>query len=355
MHACLRAGAIRYNHVITLGRDALIASEELFSPSCRHVQSRAPRNAASLTRALSNTTSLRRVGPLTVDEASVREVVKPGDCGRIHVEQVTEAKSNSSNQLRPPLATLLPASNAQHSDLNSFLAHARRTGLNPSVQTFLGTRYEYLAQDALARVGFELLRTGKSGDRGVDLAGWWHLPDADDTQRLRALVQCKRLKGKAKLTPATIRELEGSFLGAPAGWRGDDVLGIIVSTRPATKGMITALSSSKRGLVWVCLEELEGQAQDGAESTSSDGTVDSSAGLGQGEESNETEQQAYDAVPSRIIQVLYNQQARRLGLEGLDVVKRHGVADDETGAVVDGVALVHRGYTVHPFQQSRSS
>lgn len=255
----------------------------------------------------------------------------------------------------PPLASLLSPANHLHSSLSTFLDHAHRVKLKPSTQVFVGTRYEYLTQETLARYGFELQRTGKTGDRGVDLVGWWHLPEAShaseprETNRLRVLVQCKRLKGKKGLTPAAVRELEGAFLGAPAGWRSDEVLGVMVSTRPATKGVITALTASKKGLVWVCLEELD-KHQPQSESEEEQATYDAQIAGRADDADGDLEVDAEDSdisrttheVSGRAIQLLYNQAARRLGLEGLDVIRRHSL-DESDQSEHDEVMLVYRG------------
>lgn len=62
------------------------------------------------------------------------------------------------------------------------------------------------------------------------------------------LVQCKALKDKAK--PNLVRELGGMFEGAPAGWRSDRVLGMLVSPREATRGVREAMGRSALPLVW---------------------------------------------------------------------------------------------------------
>jgi len=100
-------------------------------------------------------------------------------------------------------------------------------------------------------------------------------------------VQCKAVK--AKVGPNLIRELEGAFTGAPVGWRGEDILGILVGTREATKGVRDTLAKSRYPLVWI-LAELDG----------------------------------------RIRQVLWNQIAGEVGLEGLAVDLKYGGASQPT-------------------------
>lgn len=267
-------------------------------------------------------------------------------------EQVI-ARTNADDQ---PLRSLLPV-HPSHSSLSTYISHAERSALNPTRHTYLGTRYEYLAQASLSRIGFDLLRTGKTGDRGVDLAGWWYLlppsPDASTSaERLRVVVQCKRITGKRKLTPSVVREMDGAFLGAPAGWKGDAVSGIIVSTKPATKGVISALQSSKRALVWICLEEHDLQTNESAEvpspsDTHVSGTTDSAQDSRSEDDTDDSEERhTYDSVSGRVTQLLYNNAARQMHLEGLDVVKKHHLAGETTSLSSDGIALVYRGQPV---------
>ena len=317
------------------------------------------KRAARIVSSQAFTTSTRRTQPSDRERSALRHEA-PQEASDSHELDPTVDADPSPSSLdatlhhaplaHPPLRSLLPE-NKLHSSLPSFLKHARRTGLNPTTSSFLGTRYEYLAQDALQRLGFEILKTGKTGDRGVDLAGWWHLPSAQrvgvaaEAERLRVLVQCKRVKGTTRLTPAAVRELDGAFLGAPAGWRSDGVLGVIVSTRPATKGVITALGSSKRGLVWVCMEEHDvveaGVDRPGLVSEGdADEVVGESHALG-----------SENGVQGRIIQLLYNNAARQHGLEGLDVIKRHSAND---AAIDDTIALIYRGLPVPDVSQDAS-
>ncbi|KPI40696.1 uncharacterized protein AB675_10870 [Cyphellophora attinorum] len=202
------------------------------------------------------------------------------------------------------------------------------------------------------------MRTGKAGDRGVDLAGFWHLPDggqtegAPNTRSLRVLTQCKRHRGKKSLQPSAVRELEGAFLGAPPGWRGEDVLGVMVSTKPATKGVLTALSASKRGLVWICLEEDEtfetqptgSEGPDGDEEVPAE-TEDAAQSEGASDEAPSGKPTVIRSVTGRVIQMLYNHAAQRIGLEGLDVIQQHHVDDSDLTAYVE-IKLNYRGHPV---------
>ncbi|KAL5594674.1 hypothetical protein BROUX41_001590 [Berkeleyomyces rouxiae] len=142
----------------------------------------------------------------------------------------------------PPSNLVYPDSNTTaHKDMRSFLNYASRTGLDPSSTVFVGTYYEYLVSDTLADYGFDLRRIGGACDGGIDLLGVWQPPSAKTP--LHVLVQCKG--GDQAVGPRLIRELEGAFVSAPAGWRGDNVLGIFASESAATKGMRDAMVRSK--------------------------------------------------------------------------------------------------------------
>ncbi|KAM0259027.1 hypothetical protein ACHAQJ_003526 [Trichoderma viride] len=199
----------------------------------------------------------------------------------------TVSKSKGHEILSPS------ASAKQHSDLTSFLDYAKRVGLDEKSSTFTGTRYEYLVAERLARYGFSLTRVGGASDFGIDLVGDWTMPST--SQSVRVLVQCKA--GDQKAGPHFIRELEGSFVGAPPGWRGPGVLGLLVTERPATKGVRDALGRSRCPMAYFCC--------------SGDGVVK---------------------------QMQWNQRAEEEGLEGIDVALRRGGEGED-----DDVVLVKNG------------
>ncbi|MCJ1291786.1 hypothetical protein MMC34_003331 [Xylographa carneopallida] len=200
-------------------------------------------------------------------------------------------------------------SSSQHTSLESFLAYAQDAKLSTSSTTYVGTYYEYLCALSLRRLGFDLTRTGGRADAGIDLLGSWQLPDA--THPLRCIVQCKKLKAKAG--PNLVRELEGAFAGAPAGWRGEDVVGVLCAGREATKGVREAIRNARRGLVWCQIEDL---------------------GNGVG----------------RVRQMLWNQRIGVLGAEGVSVGIRHTlVAGDVKDRVShDEVVLMWKGEVWEP-------
>ncbi|KAL8682460.1 MAG: hypothetical protein Q9186_001503 [Xanthomendoza sp. 1 TL-2023] len=205
--------------------------------------------------------------------------------------------------------TLPPA----HTTLPTFLAHARSTALSPTSPVFIGTHYEYLCQQTLSHLGFTLQRTGGRSDRGIDLLGHWHLPSIPHP--LRALVQCKALS--SKLNPETVRELEGAFAGAPAGWRGENVVGVLCGKREATKGVREAVRRCGAPVVWVMVED----------------TREEEGTLVEGE--------------GRIRQVLWNGRVSEIGAEGVVVGVKYTPA--ERGREVEReVVLTWKGEVWEP-------
>ncbi|KAF2435947.1 hypothetical protein EJ08DRAFT_645617 [Tothia fuscella] len=175
--------------------------------------------------------------------------------------------------------TTITAGSDQHNDLPSFLEYAARQKLSPTSPVYVGTRYEYLVAFPLRQLGFTLTRTGRASDYGIDLLGHWSVPSHPSP--LRVLLQCK---AHAKsLSPAHIRELEGAFTGAPAGWKGEGVMGFLAATSSATKGMRDALVRSKVPMGYLQVTD-EG----------------------------------------RVLQFIWNNEATVRGLEGMGVTARYG-------------------------------
>ncbi|KAI1403394.1 hypothetical protein F4819DRAFT_451280 [Hypoxylon fuscum] len=133
---------------------------------------------------------------------------------------------------------------SEHHDLASYAGYAARTGLDVTSKVYTGTRYEYIVVDALAPLGFSTNRIGGRSDYGIDLLGTWSVPSIPESP-LRVLLQCKASAQNTKIGPHHVRELEGAFVGAPAGWRGSGVLGLLVAQKPATKGVREALGRSR--------------------------------------------------------------------------------------------------------------
>lgn len=192
-----------------------------------------------------------------------------------------------SNSTVSALILPKPAASQSHHDLSSYLDYANRVGLPPTSTTYVGTHYEYTVQHTLRRLGFALTRIGGRDDSGVDLLGTWSLPSLP--YPMRVIVQCKAFKGK--LGPNLIRELQGAFVGAPSGWRGEGVMGILVSPKSATKGVREAMGRSQWPMGWLMLESPAGQGR-----------------VSQG----------------RVSQLLWNRAAATIGLEGMTVTTKYG-------------------------------
>ncbi|KJR82316.1 uncharacterized protein SPSK_03559 [Sporothrix schenckii 1099-18] len=234
-------------------------------------------------------------------------------------------RSQSTASPSPPLIYPDQPRSVKHNDLSSFLRYAERAGLDTGSTTYVGTHYEYTVADHLALLGFSLRRVGGASDRGIDLLGTWALPIPKSTSELpqeplRAIVQCKAGAGQ-RVGPHLVRELEGAFIGAPVGWRsrvGDSgslggheggdgtgsclpVIGILVTEKPATKGVRDALSRSRWPMAYI-----------------------------------------YCASAGHVRQMLWNQQAEKTcGLTGLGVTLRH--ASDEYEGAYTHIVLTWQG------------
>ncbi|EXJ72892.1 uncharacterized protein A1O5_04040 [Cladophialophora psammophila CBS 110553] len=300
----------------------------------------------------------------------------------------------------------------------SFHAYALRTGLSPTSTVYTGTAYEYLAKSTLQPYGFNLHRVGGRGDRGVDLVGVLEIPVLSrlgdwkekksnaatyehdflgpeefkgvETHQLKLLVQCKRLAGRhARIGPNLIRELDGAIRAArsatlvdmiypqtkAAGTTTEDrhrgsnageetresnlsagpAIGVLVGTRPATKGVVDSMSRSTRGLVWIMMEEVADQDTGGkeirppsrSESMSPLHSDISPPDTGESPSDSEPEPGRSSGPPGkpphsaanlkgRIKQILWNQAAREAGLEGVDVVKRYDSEGKEEVVLMRG-------------------
>lgn len=214
-----------------------------------------------------------------------------------------------------------------HNSLPTFLAHARTTSLSRTSTLFIGTHYEYTVQLALRRLGFVLTRTGARNDLGIDLVGTWKLPSLPFP--IRVVVQCKALR--KGVGPNLVRELEGS-LGRD-GREGGGVMGVLVATGRATRGVREALGRSERALGWV--------------------VVDSEVG---GEKNGEEEEDARGR--GKVRQILWNNAAREIGLEGVEVGMRYhkksttGGEGEGEGEKLEGeCVLTWKGKTVEDFEE----
>lgn len=202
-------------------------------------QSRAAVKVVKTLRAKAVLASIRqriRNSPAQQGHAAVHTITLGNDL--IADTPVSKTK-NTSAVLRKNSSTLLHNTSPHHDSLPSFLEYADRTSLSSNSTVYRGTHYEYTVAERLSYYGFELVRTGKSNDLGIDLVGRWSLPSTPS--ELRVIVQCKATKPQ----PSMIRELEGAYVGAPAGWHGADVLAILVCSKEATKGVRDAVQRSR--------------------------------------------------------------------------------------------------------------
>jgi hypothetical protein len=154
-----------------------------------------------------------------------------------------------------PKLIIAPGSK-QHNSLPSFIEYAKRVNLAPEKTVYIGTHYEYTSALALMRLGFSLLRSGRTHDAGIDLIGHWVLGPLREP--LPVFMQCKSRKISAN--PQHIRELEGSFQGTPPDWKKKDVLGLLITTKKATRGVLEALGQSRLPMGFVLISR-EGTIQ----------------------------------------------------------------------------------------------
>ncbi|KAL2021970.1 hypothetical protein VTK56DRAFT_6389 [Thermocarpiscus australiensis] len=262
--------------------------------------------------------------------ASARPVPDPGPVPEVQQSEQAPSRSDSALQSSTthtdtptptPNPTLIypPAPSPHHSDLPSFLAYAARTDLDRASTVYVGTHFEYTACRALARYGFSLRRVGGASDCGIDLLGTWSIippvptPSVTDSRLpppLRVLAQCKAVQ---RPSPHLIRELEGAFVGAPAGWRAArGVLGVLVTERAATRGIREALGRSRWPMGFVaCSRE------------------------------------------GRVEQVLWNRRAEEEGLEGLGVATRY--VDGGGGQAGKELVLTWRGVVLPIIREEESA
>ncbi|OLN95673.1 hypothetical protein CCHL11_04879 [Colletotrichum chlorophyti] len=219
---------------------------------------------------------------------------------RLSVTKLLPRQDSKSQLLFPDPPT------ANHNDLESFLSYASRTGLDPTSTVYVGTRYEYVVSSTLSRYGIRAVRVGGASDFGIDLLGTWTLPS--HKENLKVIFQCKG--GSQRIGPSLVRELEGSFIGAPVGWRDDGVIAFLVSEKTASKGVRESLGRSRWPMGFI--------------SCSRDGVVQ---------------------------QMLWNQRAEEEGLRGMGVTMRH--SEDAAGNDSSQIVLTYKGKRVHEFSLVR--
>jgi len=163
---------------------------------------------------------------------------------RLPLRRVPASSYNASSKSLPLVQKEkldYPQPNPKHHDLQSYREYALRTELDHQSKVYIGTHYEYVVKSSLERLGFSLRQTGGASDYGIDLLGTWIVPGINLS--LRVLVQCKATARKSN--PSVVRELEGAFVGAPPGWQGHGVMGLLVTQNSASKGIREALGRSR--------------------------------------------------------------------------------------------------------------
>lgn len=154
----------------------------------------------------------------------------------------------------PTQKALLRTKGPEHHDVATYEAYAAHTGLNTNSTVYVGTHYEYTVAKALEKFGFDLQRIGGRDDVGIDLKGNWTLPIPPETDEkpLRVILQCKASKSYiVKIPPRNARELEGSFSGAPPGFRNHKVVAFLVAPTFASKGILEAFNRSSRSMGFI--------------------------------------------------------------------------------------------------------
>ncbi|KAK5116567.1 hypothetical protein LTR85_009192 [Meristemomyces frigidus] len=253
------------------------------------------------------------------EEASkTKTKVKPVAVDAPPSTPVKKRRPKKSAEALPP--RLLPPPSQKHHDLASYLAYASQTQLKVTSTTYRGTHFEYTVAHTLRSFDFMLQRTGGANDLGIDLVGHWMLPaQRPHSHTMPVLIQCKA----AKTTPPMVRELQGAYAGAPAGWRGEGVLGMLVSTQHATKGVVEAVQRSKLPLAVMQI------TREGA-----------------------------------VMQFIWNAAAAQAGLEGLGVAVRYSPEAEAKGAdqgsgsgasVGQTIGLTWLGKPWRPVQKRRAS
>ncbi|KAK8105922.1 uncharacterized protein PG998_003607 [Apiospora kogelbergensis] len=181
---------------------------------------------------------------------NVRSVATPNIVGVFrhnslhpHRQRASSTKTRSKKDVDEALRSLGSLDGGEHYDTATYAAYAQRAGLDTASTTYVGTHYEYQVASTLKRLGFDLKRVGGRGDFGIDLIGAWTVPSSP--RPLRVIMQCKAAATKTMIGPRLIRELEGAFVGAPPGWRGEGVVGLLVAQKPATKGVRDSLGRSR--------------------------------------------------------------------------------------------------------------
>lgn len=142
---------------------------------------------------------------------------------------------------------LVKPGSPKHNSLSSYIEYAKDVNLRTDRTVYVGTHYEYTAAEALLRLGFSLIRTGKMGDAGIDLIGHWML--SIFREPMPVIVQCKAKDNTC--SPVEIRSLEGAFHSVPQEWRNKDVLALLISPGKSTEGLRKQMHLSTRPVAFL--------------------------------------------------------------------------------------------------------
>lgn len=186
-----------------------------------------------------------RIDGQSSEASSKVDVPKRGRSKGKTAEALLTKRSRSPKPSRSSSSRL-----AKHWDLASFEEYALKHNLKKDTSVYRGNHYEYTVMEALKQYGFAMWKTGRANDLGIDLLGNWDLPA--EPHELRVLVQCKASKPR----PAYVRELEGAFSGAPAGWKDGNAMAMLITRDPATPGTIEALMRSAHPMAFAQITEL---------------------------------------------------------------------------------------------------
>ena len=244
----------------------------------------------------------------------------------VHRSMITRGSYIRPNRYRPNGNTHHSSDYSLHGrDFSRSHRYAHTKASSSTVH--VGTSYEHLCASTLLRLDFrDLIRTGGRADKGIDLLGKWLPPSLQQSVSppLNVVVQCKAVARKAG--PEMIRELEGAMAGAPGEWRGEDTIGVLCAKREVTAGVRDALRRSKRGVVWVMVEDLDGNVR--KEDKMGDGEEDKTGDAEASEDGDVDVKEKQEARGGRIKQVLWNNRVQKLVGKGTGTGVIHIPAED---------------------------
>jgi restriction endonuclease len=204
-------------------------------------------------------------------------------------------------------------------------------------------------QHTLAPLGFTLTRVGRSNDAGIDLLGYWALPQLPAP--MRVVVQCK--SHARPLRPEHVRELEGAVENAPHGWRG--ALGLLIGPREASRGVRERVGASKSAVGFVMMDGGVG----GNGSAVGIGVLGNNYGKeGEGEEDRSEGDVRHDGMVTKegkVRQFLWNWVAQERGLQGLGVTVKYTPTEGPKGKELDReIALTWNGWMIKKLTEGTS-